>query len=141
MTYLIDTNVLSEVRKPHRAAPFAEWWSEVRTDDLYLSVLVIGEIVAGIERLRRRRDYAQADVFERWVGSVVSDFCDRILDVSLPAARRWGTLRALATVPVVDGLIAATALEHDLTLVTRDTGALAGTGVRLLDPWATGRTG
>ncbi len=113
----------------------AAWLDGTNSEDLYLSVLVVGEIAQGIERLRLRRDPGQAELFELWLGVLETDFADRLLPVSSAIAKRWGRLNAARSLPVADGLLAATALEHDLTLVTRDTGPLAGTGARLLDPW------
>ncbi len=135
MSYLLDTNVVSEIRKPHRDASVAAWFDEVDSSELYLSVLVVGEIRQGIERLRRRRDEKQADVIDDWVRELKASFADRLLPVSLGVAERWGRLNATRPLPVVDGLLAATALEHDLTLVTRERGGFADCGARLLDPW------
>jgi toxin FitB len=135
VSYLLDTNVISEIRKPHRDARVAAWFDEAESGGLYLSVLVIGEIRQGIERLRGRRDRRQATLFERWLSRLKEDFGDRLLPVSSGVAERWGQLNAVQPLPVIDGLLAATALEHDLTLVTRETRALAASGARLLDPW------
>jgi toxin FitB len=113
-----------------------EWSDAVDGSELFTSVLVLGEIRRGIERLRRRGDTQQSDAFERWLDQLKVDFTERILGVTTTIAERWGRLNALRPLPSVDGLIAATAIEHDLTLVTRDTSTLAGTGVRLENPWA-----
>lgn len=136
MTYLLDANVISEARRTAGDTNVLRWFDEVDSADLHTSVLVIGEIRKGIDRLRRRGDDAQATIFDDWLSSVKAGFADRLLPVTLAVAERWGQLDAISPVGIVDGLLAATALEHDLTLVTRDTKALAGTGVRLLDPWA-----
>jgi toxin FitB len=135
MSYLLDTNVISEVRKRERDASVAAWFGETDSTELYLSVLVVGEVRQGIERLRSRRDDRQADVFEAWLARLKQEFGDRLLPVSAGVAERWGSLNAAQSLPVVDGLLAATAIEHDLTLVTRESGALASTGARLLNPW------
>jgi len=135
LSYLLDTNVVSEIRKPQRNASVAAWFDEVDSSELYLSVLVVGEIRQGIERLRRRRDEKQADVIDDWVRELKASFADRLLPVSLRVAERWGRLNAARPLPVVDGLLAATALEHDLTLVTRERRGFADSGARLLDPW------
>jgi len=111
------------------------WAEAVRPDDLAISVLVVGEIRQGIERVRRRGDDAQADVFAAWLERLRNEFSDRVLPISLPVAERWGVLRARRSIPPVDGLMVATALEHGLTFVTRDVEALADTGAELLDPW------
>ena len=135
MTWLLDTNVVSEVRKGDRCNPgVARWWSKVDEGDLYLSVIVIGEIRKGVESMRRR-DPAQAAVIDRWLEDVRLTFAGRILPVSEAVAQEWGRMAALRPLPLPDGLIAATARVHDLTLVTRDTNDIAGTGVRTLDPF------
>lgn len=135
MSYLLDTNVVSEFRKRERDAAFSAWFEQVDQNELVLSALVIGEIAGGVARLELRRDARQASLVERWLAEVKDAFSDRILPVSTAIAERWGRLQAVRPLPFVDGLLAATALEHDLTLVTRDA-AVADTGVRLLDPWA-----
>ena len=134
MSYLLDTNVVSEFRRPRRAPAVDNWFGQVEPNDLYVSVLVVGEIAHGVARLERRGDVPQAASLERWLEELKRAFSERILPVSTRIAERWGRLNAVRPLPFVDGLLAATALEHDLTLVTRDA-AVAGTGVRLLDPW------
>ena len=135
MSWLVDTNVLSELRKGTRChAGVREWIDGVDTDDLYLSVLVTAEIRRGIERVRGR-DPRQAGALERWLATIAKDHADRILPVDSRIADRWGRLSAKRPVSTVDGLLAATALVHDLTLVTRNARHVAGTGVRVLDPW------
>lgn len=99
-------------------------------------MIVVGEIRRGVEGLRRR-DARQADVFERWLDDLKREFSDRILPVSASVAEEWGRLNAVSPLPVIDSLLAATAVVHGLTLVTRDTAALAQTGVPLLNPWQT----
>jgi toxin FitB len=135
VTYLLDTNVVSEIRKAEPDPGVAEWFTATASEELYLSVLVVGEIRQGIERLRGRRDSEQADRFERWLDGLKATFGDRLLPVSVAVAERWGRFNAVRPLPVVDGLLAATAMEHDLTLVTRDIRGLRSTGVELLDPW------
>jgi len=136
MTWLVDTNVLSELRKGERCVPAVRtWFDEAAPDVLFTSVLVIGEIRRGIE-LIRRRDVPSALALEHWLERLVVSYTDRILPVDARIADRWGALNVPHPVPTIDGLLAATALVHDLTLVTRDTDAVRGTGVRLLDPFA-----
>lgn len=135
MSFLVDTDVVSEVRKRSPAQTVAEWYAATPADELYLSVLVIGEIRHGIERLRAR-DATAAGVYDRWLDRLRADFADRVLPVDLAVAEEWGTLNASRPLPVVDGLLAATAPAHGLTLVTRDVSQLAGAGVQVLDPWA-----
>jgi predicted nucleic acid-binding protein len=100
-----------------------------------VSVLVIGEIRQGIERLRLRRDNRQADVLEPWLHRLKAEFAERVLGVSEAVAERWGALNAARPRPIIDGLLAATAIEHDLTFVTRDRGAIADAGARVFNPW------
>ena len=135
MGYLIDTNVLSELRKQERAdRSVLRWYAGIRGDDLYLSVLVVGEIRNGIERLRRR-DPEAAGRLEIWLASVQTDLAGRILPVTTGIADCWGRLRVPDPLPVIDALLAATALEHDLILVTRNERDVARTGVRVLNPF------
>lgn len=136
MTYLLDTNVLSEVRKPRPDAGVAAWLAGVTEGDLYLSVLVLGEIRVGIDRLRPR-DHDQASVFEEWLVATESAFADRLLSVDALVAQTWGRLHAAAPLPAIDGLMVATALAHGLIMVTRDTATPERCGVPCLDPWAT----
>jgi len=107
----------------------------VEPADLFLSVLVIGEIRQGIERLRRRRDHRQADVLEPWLLRLKTEFAERLLGVSEAVAERWGVLNAARPSPIVDGLLAATAIEHGLTVVTRDRRAIEEAGVKVVNPW------
>lgn len=104
--------------------------------ELFVSVLSIGEIRKGVERLRRRGDRRQANVLEQWLEQLKADFAGRFLPVTVRVAERWGMLNAASVrPPAIDGLLAATAIENDLTFVTREHGALESTGVALLDPW------
>jgi toxin FitB len=136
LTYLLDTNVVSELRKPCANQAVRSWFAGVDSSELYLSVLVVGEVRQGIDRLIRRGDRTQAQIYERWLATLEREFADRLLPVSVSVAERWGSLNAVRILPTVDGLLAATAIEHDLTFVTRDVDAVAESGVRALDPWA-----
>jgi predicted nucleic acid-binding protein len=109
----------------------------MRPEDMYVSVLTLGEVRRGIERLRPR-DPAQALVFETWVEEIRAVFADRVLMVDLPVAESWGRISAADPVPSIDGLLAATALLHGLTVVTRDTAPFERVGVPYLDPWTYG---
>jgi len=132
---LLDTNVVSELRKGKRTNPdVLTWFQAVDEDDLFLSVLVVVEIRCGIERIRSS-DPVQARVLDRWLKGLEVAYVDRVLLVTTAIADRWGRLSANNPPSVVDGLIAATALENDLTLVTRNVQDLARTGVRLLNPF------
>lgn len=135
MRYLLDTNVLSEVRRPRGDEGVKRWVSSMPGEDLYLSVLVIGEIQRGIERLKRR-DPAQAGVYETWLGTVLRSYADRILPVDVEAAEEWGRMSVPDPVPIVDGLMAATAKVRGMTFVTRNTADVERTGVALLDPFS-----
>lgn len=134
MSYLLDTNVISEIRKKSPQPHVAAWFAAVPASELFLSVLVVGEIRQAVERLARR-DPAQAGRFEQWLGRLVVAYGDRIVPVTTDVAEAWGRLNVPDPVPVVDGLLAATAVVHGWTLVTRSTTDVAGTGVRLLDPF------
>jgi toxin FitB len=138
MSYLLDTNVVSEIRKVRPDERVATWFESVDSGHLYLSVLVVGEIRQGIDRLNRR-DPTQAAVFATWLAALKRSYADRVLDIDREIAETWGTLNAVRPLPVVDGLLAATALVHDLTLVTRDEHDLVDAGVRVLDPFAQSR--
>ena len=136
MSVLLDTNVVSELRKGRRGNSSVQaWFAGVADEEIYLSVLVIGELRRGIELLRRR-DARQAAVLDRWLASLVTQHADRILDVDLPVAQAWGHLTALRPASPVDTLLAATAQVHGLTLITRNVRDVAWTGVSCLDPFA-----
>ncbi len=137
MTWLLDTNILSELRKGARCHPkVARWVSDLPPETLYTSVLVLGEIRRGVERVRRK-DARQAKVLANWLEQVRLAFAGRILEVTEQIAEEWGKFDGPGRKPVVDGLLAATAKVHKLTLVTRNTGDVASTGVALLNPFET----
>ena len=135
MSFLIDTHVISELRKGERTnAKVQSWFRSVDDAELYLSVLVIGELRQGVERLRRRDPPAAAKL-DRWLHELVERHAERTLPVDVVVADRWGRLNVPDLIPVVDGMLAATALVHSLTLVTRNTRDIQRTGVRHLDPF------
>jgi hypothetical protein len=135
LNYLIDTNIISEVRKgPRCNANVARWYQRVEDGSLFLSVLVIGEIRKGIEQARSR-DPAQARALEKWLTEVRKAFGARILPIDTAVAEEWGLMAASRPLPVIDGLLAATAQVHGMTLVTRDTRPLAHLGVKVLNPF------
>ena len=134
MSFLLDTNVISEARKQSPDSKVRVWLASVPEPELYLSVLVVGEIRQGIERLRRR-DPAQAAPYESWLSSLLHGFADRLVPVTAEVCEEWGRLNVPDPLPVVEGLMAATAKVRDWTFVTRDVGDLARTGVRLLNPF------
>ena len=134
--YLLDTNVVSELRKGVRAnAGVVDWIQRTADEQLYLSVLVLGELRQGIERLRRR-DSRAAIKLDRWLDRLVDDYEERVLPVEADVADLWGRLNVPDPVAAVDGMLAATALVHDLTLVTRNVRDVRRTGVRLLNPFS-----
>ena len=136
MSWLVDTNILSELRKGDRTDPGVRaWFAEAREEELFTSVLVLGEIRRGIESIRRR-DAPSALALEQWLTRFTMSFAERVLPIDAQVADRWGTLNVPDPVPTVDGLLAASALVHDLVLVTRNVRDVAGTGVQLLDPTA-----
>jgi toxin FitB len=135
VSFLIDTAVLLELRKGGRChAGVRSFFTDV-TDDLYLSVLSLGELRAGVERVRQR-DTKQARLWDRWLHQIVTDHGERVLPVDEAVVEEWGLLLAAGPCPTREGLLAATALAYDLTLVTRRTAALETTGARLVDPFA-----
>lgn len=135
MSFLIDTYIISEVRKGDRCDPaVAAWWSGIAEDDLWLSALVLGEIRKGME-LARRRDPRKADTLEAWLGEVIAGFGDRVLPVDTAVAEEWGRMNALRPVPVIDALLAATAKANGLTLVTRNGADVAGLDLEVLNPF------
>ena len=135
MRFLLDTNVVSELRKAERCDSGVRIWIEaVDADDLFLSVLTLGEIRRGIESVRRR-DPVGARALDDWLAALVAENADRILDITRPVAEEWGRLNVPDPLPAVDGLLAATARVHGLTLVTRNIRDVQRTGVACLDPF------
>ena len=133
---MIVTNILSELQKGEKANPgVLNWYGNINGDELYLSVLVLGEIRQGIERLRRR-DPEQAARLEQRAVVIQSKMTDRVLPISTAIAEHWGINNVPDALPVIDGLLAATAIEHDLTLVTRNIRDVKRSGVRLLNPFS-----
>jgi predicted nucleic acid-binding protein len=136
MTYLLDTNVLSETRRPRRDPGLMAWISARSPAELYLSVLTIGEIEQGVARLLHRGDHQQAVVFSGWLEEVVREFGERVIPITARIARQWGRRSSARPTPVVDALIAATARAHDWTLVTRNTRDFEYSDVRVLNPFS-----
>ena len=134
MRFLLDTNILSEARKPAGNPNVRAWIGSVSGTDLYLSVLVLGEIRQGIERLRRR-DPAQAAVYESWLTTLRRDYADRIVPITADIAEQWGRFNVSDSISTIDGLLAATAQIMGMTLVTRNTADVARSGVPVLNPF------
>lgn len=136
--YLIDTNVISEARKGRSANPGVRAFFRGCTREgarLWLSAVTVGELRRGVDLIRHRGDHAQADRLETWLGVLVQEYRDCILPFDLDAAQIWGRLRVPHPENSLDKQIAATALLHDLTVVSRNVDDFAGTGVRLLNPF------
>jgi len=140
--FLLDTNVISELVRPQPEPKVAGWVEATDEGLLYLSVLTLGEIRKGIDSLR---DVSRGVALEAWLeGELVLRFANHILPIDRAIADRWGRLAARAAaaksaLPVIDGLLAATAMEHNLTLVTRNTRDVAASGVPVFNPWAAPR--
>jgi len=136
MRYLLDTNVLSELRKGARAhASVRAWFKAVDDDALFTSVLVLGELRRGVESIRSR-DPLAAVAFEQWLERLKEQFAERLLPIDVTTADRWGCLNVPDPLPTLDGLLAATALAHGMTLVTRNTRDVERSGVTLMNPFA-----
>lgn len=134
MTYLLDTNVISELRKTHPDPGVLAWFRGVRDEQLYLSVISIGEIRRGIERLRRK-DAAQAGRLEKWLDGLLLTFDDHIVSIDARIADTWGGLNVPDPLPVLDGLLAATAVARGWTLVTRNVADIPVGRVPVLNPF------
>ena len=133
--FLIDTNIISEVRKGARCdSRVAGWYAGIEDAGLYLSVLVTGEIRKGIESARPR-DPRKAEALEHWLQEVERVFAERILPIDARVADLWGRMSALRPIPVIDGLLAATAKTYGMTLVTRNSSNVEGLGANVLNPF------
>lgn len=134
--YLVDTNVISEARKGSQAnAGIRQFWKSADPAGLYLAVQTIGEIRRGLENIRQRGDLPQARKLEQWLNRIVQDYADRILDFDLDCAQVWGKLMSPHPQHAIDKQIAAIALIHGLTVVTRNVDGFRGTGVEVINPF------
>ena len=134
--FLLDTNVISELRKGQRAdSNVTSWFAQIADEEVFLSVVTIGEIRRGVESVRRR-DPDSAASLDRWLTRVSEAHGERILPVDRAIAEEWGRMNVPDPLPVIDGLLAATARVLGLTLVTRNVADVETTGVELLDPFA-----
>ncbi|MFI7703774.1 type II toxin-antitoxin system VapC family toxin [Nonomuraea sp. NPDC049480] len=134
MSYILDTNVVSEMTKRSSDANLQAWLDTITGPNLYVSVMVFGEIRKGVELLRRR-DPARAGGYDSWLVHLQREFKTRILPVTTAVAEEWGRLHAIRPLPIVDGLIAATASTHDWILVTRNVKDFTGLGVKTINPF------
>jgi hypothetical protein len=140
VTYLLDTNVISEVRKRDPAPSVTGWLSDTPASGLHVSVLTFGEIEQGIVRLRTRGDLQQATSVERWLRALEEAFADRALPITRSVSAEWGRRAADYPMPVIDSLIAATARTHGLTVVTRNVKDFERADVPVLNPFTPGGT-
>ena len=132
--YLLDTNVVSEARKTRPNAAVTSFLKGLPSERIFISVLTIGELRKGAP-LRAKQDPSAAMIIDTWIESVAEIYGQRILCIDLSTARLWGDLTADRTRPAVDTLLAATAIHHRLTLVTRNVRDVQDTGVVLHNPW------
>lgn len=137
MSYLLDTCVVSEYSKPLPTAKVLEWIEQQTDDDLFLSAISLGEIQKGISTMPRGR---KRQDLEKFLSNTLELFDKRVLALDRKICLRWGTLRGELqikgqVIPVVDALFAATALSHDMVLVTRNVADFARTGVPIFNPW------
>jgi len=136
LSYLVDTNVVSELRKKRRCDPgVAEWFAQVPAEEVYLSALSLGEIRKGIESIRRR-DEASAEILDRWLRELAVAYAGRILPVDQEIADRWGRFNVPDPLSMLDSLLAATASVHGMTLVTRNLKDVERTGIDCLNPFS-----
>ncbi len=134
MSFLLDTNVVSETRKRAPDHNVLAWLEATDHRDLHISVLTIGELEKGVA-LHRRRDPVAAASLEHWVRGITEFYSDRFIPIDGPVAAAWGRLNADRPLPVIDALLAATAQVRGLTLVTRNVKDIEATGVPFINPW------
>jgi predicted nucleic acid-binding protein len=135
LSWLLDTNVISELRKGRRCDPgVAAWFSQVSPEEVFLSVVTLGELRKGIENIRRR-DEPSAHVLEAWFQELAAEHSDRVLPIDQAVAEQWGRLNVPDPLPVIDSLNAAMAEVYNLTLVTRNVKDVERTGVAVLNPF------
>jgi len=134
VAFLLDTNILSELRKPHCDKNVLAWMAAIHSDECHISVIVVGEIRRGIDMIRRR-DPARAGALDRWLTKLQTAYADRILPVTTEIALEWGRISAQGSLSPIDALMAATASHYDLTMVTRNVVDFAPTGISILNPF------
>ena len=136
MSFLVDTSVISELRKGPRCNPgVSSWFAGLATEDIFLSVVTVGEIRKGIENIRRR-DPRSAASLETWFQGLVDAYADRILNIERTVAEEWGRLNVPNPLPALDGLLAATASVHGLTVATRNVRDILRSGVDCFNPFS-----
>lgn len=134
--YLVDTNVISEARKGTKAnLGVRRFFKETDAANIYVSAQTIGEIRRGLENIRHRGDIPQTKKLEKWLEVIVGDYADKILSFDEECAQVWGRLMSPHPQHPIDKQIAAIALIHDLTVVTRNVGDFRGTGVEIVNPF------
>jgi len=134
VSFLLDTNILSELRKGRRCDPWVRSWAKASESQLHTSVVALGELKRGVERVRPKDPRFAAEL-ERWLTRLIATMGSRILPVDEAVALEWGRLAAARTVPPIDGLLAATAIVRGMTLVTRNVKDFADLGVSYLNPF------
>jgi hypothetical protein len=134
LNFLLDTNIVSETRRPRPSPKIAAWLAQAETAETYISALTLGEISRGVA-LHARKNPAEARRLEHWLASTRLEYQNRIIGVDADIAETWGLLDAKCSLPIIDGLLAATALVRGMTLVTRNVRDFARAGVELLNPW------
>jgi predicted nucleic acid-binding protein len=139
IVYLIDTNVISESRKRSKADKGVRHFFQQAAKEearVFISVVTVGELRRGVELIRHRGDFRQADRLAHWLDQLLVEYREYVLDINTDIAQLWGCLRVPHPENALDKLIAATALIYDLTIVTRNHSDFAKTGVRLLNPFS-----
>lgn len=137
MSFLLDTNVLSEVKRSRGDVRVKNWFAKADSGALFTSVMVVGEIRRGIE-LIRRRDASQIAGFETWLSQLQKEFGERVLRITQEIAEEWGRLNVPDPLPTIDALLVATARVHDLTIISRNIRDIGRGGARVLNPWQAG---
>jgi toxin FitB len=135
MAYLLDTNVISELRKTNCHPAVEDWISSVDQGSIYISLFSVGEIRRGIEISRRRGDLVKVKLLEKWLGNLLDAHADRIAGHTLAVAQEWGRMNAIRPLPAIDAFLAATAKANGWTLVTRNSKDVEGAGVTVLNPF------
>ena len=133
--FLVDTNVISEIRKGPRADVGVIGFLSDPDNEIFLPVQVVGELRRGVQNVMRKGDAVQARMLETWFQRILEEFSKRILIFDLDCAQTWGRLAGFNEQNLIDKQIAAIAIVYDLTLVTRNTSHFSGIGVRLLNPF------